>query len=150
VKNMAKQIQNFIATVSIILLVILLGCSALQDPLTPCYISPAVLKYADANGTSLLPWTTLFDAKRVTAKLSYVHSWSQISDQMEYEYLLGIQRFHNAGAEELKATLFSPTGPIGFLLPASLAGTAGALLISKPSDKKKIKDLETKNNKKTT
>jgi len=144
---MAKKIQTLAATVSIVLLVILLGCASFQDALTPCYVSPAVIKYADANETSILPWSTLFDAKRITAKMNFVHAWNQIADRMEYEYLSGIHQFHIAGAEELKTSLFDPTGPLALLIPTSLAATAGALLFSKPTDKKKIKELEIKNNK---
>lgn len=147
---MSPKIQNLIATVSVLLLIVLLGCASFQDALTPCYVSQAVLRYADSNSTSILPWSTLFDAKRITAKMDYVHSWNQISDRMKYEYLSGIHRFHIAGAEELKTSLFDPTGPLALLIPTSLAATAGALLFSKPSDKKKIKDLEIKNNSNNT
>ena len=145
---MSPRIQNLIATVTVFLLIVLLGCASFQDALTPCYISPAVLNYADANGTTILPWTTLFDAKLVMAKMDFRHSWNQLSDRMQYEYLKGITRFHIAGAEELKASVFDPTGPLALLIPTSLAATAGALLFSKPTDKKKIKELEIKNNKK--
>lgn len=144
---MSTKTQNLIVTCSIFLLIVLLGCASFQDAITPCYISPAVIKYSDANGTSILPWTTLFDAKRIEAKMNYVHSWNQIADRMEYEYLSGIHRFHIAGAEELKTSLFDPTGPLALLIPTSLAATAGALLFSKPSDKKKIKELEINQNK---
>ena len=66
---------------------------------------------------------------------------------MRYNYEKGITQFHIAGAEELKAALFSPTGPLALIIPTGLAATAGALLFSKPTDKKKIKELEIKNNK---
>lgn len=147
---MTTKTQNLIVTVSVLLLIVLLGCASFQDALTPCWISPAAIDYADANATSILPWTTLFDAKRISAKMNFVHSWNQIADRMEYEYLSGIHRFHIAGAEELKTSLFDPTGPLALLIPTSLAATAGALLFSKPSDKKKIKELEIQNNQKNT
>ncbi|MBA7477999.1 hypothetical protein ES707_13414 [subsurface metagenome] len=147
---MSTKTQNLIATVTILLLIVLLGCASFQDALTPCYISPAVIDYADANGTSILPWTTLFDAKRIAARMDFVHSWNQTKDRMRYTYLKGITQFHIAGAEELKVSLFSPTGPLALIVPTGLAATAGALLFSKPSDKKKIKELEIKNNSKNT
>lgn len=143
---MSTKTQNLIATLSILLLVILLGCASFQDALTPCWISPSNLNYADANGTSIFPWTTLFDAKRISARMDYVHSWNQLTDRMRYTYEKGLSQFHIAGAEEIKASLFSPTGPLALIVPTGLAATAGALLFSKPSDKKKIKDLEIKNN----
>ena len=78
-------------------------------------------------------------------KMDFKHSWNQIRDSMEYEYVKGVTRFHIGAAEELKATMFSPTGPLALLIPTSLAATAGALLFSKPTDKKKIKELEIAN-----
>ncbi len=147
---MSSKTQNLIATCSIFLLIVILGCASFQDVITPCYISPAVIKYADTNSTSILPWTTLFDAKRVAAKMDFVHAWNQASDRMNYAYLNGISQFHIAGAEELKASLFSPTGPLALIIPTGLAATAGALLFSKPSDKKKIKELETQNSSNNT
>ena len=75
-------------------------------------------------------------------KIDFEHSLKQVSDKLKYDYLKGGMRFYIGAGEETKAALFSPTGPIGMLLPTSLAGTAAALLVSKPSDKKKIKELE--------
>lgn len=143
---MSPKIQNIIAASSIFCLMIILGCASFQEALTPCYIPPAAVEYADANETSILPWTTLFDARRVDMKMDFVHALCQITDRMNYEYLKGITRFHIAAAEELKTTLFSPTGAVGLLMTSALGGTAGALLLSKPGDKKKIKRLEKTNN----
>lgn len=139
---MNAKTQTLISTFSILLLIVILGCASFQDVITPCYISPAVIDYADANGTSILPWTTLFDARRIAAKMDFVHSLRQMSDRIRYTYLKGISQFHIAGAEELKTSLFSPTGPLALIVPTGLAATAGALLFSKPTDKKKIKELE--------
>ncbi|GAI50520.1 unnamed protein product, partial [marine sediment metagenome] len=50
--KMSSKTQNLIATASILLLIVLLGCASLQDVVTPCWISPAVIDYADTNGTS--------------------------------------------------------------------------------------------------
>lgn len=143
---MSTKTQNLIATLSVFCLIVVLGCASFQDVLTPCRVSPAAARYADTNETSILPWTTLFDAKRILMKLDYVHTKTQLTDTLEYEYHKGITRFHEAAGEELKATLFEPTGPIGLLVTSALGGTAGALLLSKPTDKKKIKELEIKNN----
>lgn len=145
---MKSVIHKLIASFSLFALIVILGCSAFQDVLTPAWIPQSALVYADANGPSVLPWTTLFDARRVRAKMAFVHSWNRIKDDIRYEYESGISQFHITGAEQLQAAIFSPTGPIGMLIPASLAGTAGALLFSKPADKKKIKELEVKNNSK--
>lgn len=145
---MSTKTQNLIATSSIFCLIVILGCASFQDVITPCFISPAAMEYADANATSILPWTTLFDARRIARKMDYVHSWNQLKDRIKYDFLRGTTQFHINAAEELQTTLFSPTGPLALLIPTSLAATAGALLFSKPTDKKKIKALEDKKNQK--
>ena len=147
---MSTKTQNLTATLSIFGLLVMLGCATFQAALTPCYVSPAAAEWANTTTNSLFPWTTLFDAQRVEMKLDYVYTMKQITDTLDYEYHKGITRFHKAAGEELRSTLFDPTGPIGMLIPASLAGTAGAFLVSKPSDKKKITELIDKNNSKTS
>lgn len=147
---MTTKTQNILATGSIILLLIVLGCASFQAALTPCYVSPAAAAWADTKTTSIFPWTTLFDAQRVDMKLDYVYTMKQITDTLDYEYHKGITRFHKAAGEELRAALFSPTGPLALIVPTGLAATAGALLFSKPTDKKKIKELEIQNNQNVT
>ena len=147
---MSTKTQNLTATLSIFSLLVMLGCATFQAALTPCYVSPAAAEWANTTTNSLFPWTTLFDAQRVEMKLDYTYAMKQTTDTLDYEYHKGITRFHKAAGEELRSTLFDPTGAIGLLLPASLAGTAGAFLVSKPSNLKKIKELEDKNNSKNT
>ena len=113
----------------------LFGCATVQDVITPCYIPKASVKYANSEATSFLPFTTLFDSKRIQAKMDYVHAVNQVSDKMEYEFLKGLNTFHAEAAEQLQAAMFSPEGPIGLLLPTIFGGTLGALLIKRPGDK---------------
>lgn len=141
---MSKKLQTIIMTVSILGLVILFGGACFQEVITPCWISPISLEYADVNATSILPWTTLFDAKRVDRMVDFKHTWNQATDTLRYKLTKGLNAIHISVGEELKATLFSPTGPIGLMFPA-LSGTAfGTFLLSKPKDKKKIAELERK------
>ncbi len=59
---------------------------------------------------------------------------------------MGITRFHKAAGEELRAALFDPTGPIGLFVTTTLGVSAGGLLLSKPTDRKRIKQLEAEKN----
>lgn len=145
---MTKAIEKIVTSVCVFLLVVILGCAAFQDVLTPAYVHPAVLKYVNANGTSILPWTTLYDAKRIDYKLHFVRAKHKIIDELEYKYLAGASLVSVEAGEELKASLFHPTGPIGLLVTATLGGTVGAVLIPRPKDKKTIKKLEKQNNSK--
>lgn len=139
------KLKKLIIWICILGLVTILGCASFQDAITPCYISPEALEYANEKPTSILPITTLLDAKRVSMKMDYVHSLNQLSDTMYYEFLREVNSFHMGASKKFQAAVFSPIGPIGLLVPTITAGTLGALLISKPDDKKKIKELEEKN-----
>lgn len=141
---MSKKLQTMIVTISILVLAALFGGACIQDVITPCNIPRVSFEYADVNATSFLPWTTLFDAKRVDRMIEFKHVWNQTTDTLRYKLSKSLSTFHIGIAEELKATLFSPTGPIGLMFPM-LGGTAiGTFLLSKPKDKKKIAELEKK------
>lgn len=134
---MSNKLQTVIVAVSIFGLAVFIGCSSVQDGITPCYISPAALDYADTNGTTFMPFTTLWDAKRIDAKMEFVHLSNQVQDKMLYGYLKGVNSFHIEASKEFQAAIFSPTGPIGLLFPTLLGGSLGALLIKRPKDKTK-------------
>ena len=127
-------------------LTIILGCSSFQDAVTPCYISEESIEYADTEPTIFLPFTTLFDARRIGAKMDFIYYRDQLVDKMQYEYLKGVNSFHIGVAEEFQERIFAPEGSIGLLLTTLMGGTLGTVLLSKPEDKKKIKDLEGKVN----
>lgn len=138
---MSKKIQTIIVSVSVLGLAVFLGCAAVQDAIIPCYIFPATLDYAQAEPTTFLPFTTLFDAKRVEMQLDYRHQLNQIKDKLHYGFLKSVGKVHILAAEELQMALFSPTGPIGMAIPAIFGTSIGALLIKRPGDKSK-KELE--------
>lgn len=137
------MIKKLFIWLCILGLTVMIGCSAVQKAVIPCYIPPAALDYADVNEpATFLPFTTLFDAERVDMKVDFVHSYNQVTDKMQYEYVKGLNTFHMSASKRLQTALFSPEGPVGLLLPTLMGGTLGALLISKPNDKKRITELE--------
>ncbi|KKM08284.1 hypothetical protein LCGC14_1725370 [marine sediment metagenome] len=142
-----EKFQTILVSASILGLAIMFGCAAFQDAIVPCYISPDALDYADANATTFLPWTTLFDARRIDRFMDFRHLWIQAEDNLQYNFLKGLNAFHIRGSEELKTILFSPTGPIGLAFPALAGGALGTYLFSKPKDKRKIAELEKENKK---
>lgn len=150
------KIQKFLVTVSILLLVTILGCAAFQDAIVPCYIDPVAIEYANANVPEFLPWTTLWDARKVDEKLDFMHELNQIAcarlmedDNMNWAFLKNTHAVHIQNAEQLKGTVFSPEGPLGLLLPALSGLGIGAFLIPDPKQRNKIKELEGKLNGKT-
>ena len=147
------MLRKSIATVAALLLVLMIGCSAVMDGVTPCYIESEAAIYAGVEDTSeFLPYTTLWDAKKLDNEMDYMHQVNQITiarlledDNVVYSHLKDITTQHNLAAVALQNTIFDPAGPIGMLFPALFAGTAGALLIRRPGDKTKKEFDEVKN-----
>lgn len=131
------KFKKLIIWLCILGLTLIMGCSLVQDAITPCYISEEVIKSVGADLPLIngMPYTSLFDARYVKTK-------------MHYQYLLynNLMTGSIQASEAFQQKLFSPQGPIGLLIPALTAGTLGALLVSKPDDKKKIAELEKKVN----
>jgi len=138
------------------LLIVFFGCSAMMDGVTPCYINEDIKDYTEEPLTSFLPYTTLWDANRLDRVMDFKYlinqkAYERLAEDEGYTYnfLKNDLLISKAGAQELQDTLFDPAGPIGLLLPLIGGGTLGALLLSKPGDKKKIAELE-KNGNSTT
>ncbi len=144
---MSKKLQRLILATAIMGLAIFFGCASMKDLIIPAYIPPASLEYSGSEPTTLLPFTTLFDLKRVDMKMDFVYATSQMTEKLKYKFLKGVNYVHISASEELREAVFSPSGPIALMFPMLLGGTVGSLLISKPEDKKKIKELEKANGK---
>lgn len=130
-------------------LVVVFGCSMVQDAITPCFIEPRAIDYSGEKSTSFVPYTTLLDAERIDSVINYKH----IEKQVEYLYaseadvrlvswIQGRSTLHKAAAQEFKQNFFSPTGPMGLLLAGVPCFGLGAMLISKKSDKDEIARLK--------
>jgi hypothetical protein len=131
------------------MLIAFIGCASMQDAVVPCWIDPAVGEYTEESMTSFLPYTTLWDAKRLKRHMDYKYRINQEmflrdrkDDIMLYGFIDDSIAIGMADAMEFKEAVFSPSSPIGALLPTLLGGTLGAVLISKPGDKKKIDALK--------
>jgi len=152
---MSKRLQKILVTVSVLILVAFFGCAAFQEAVTPAYIEPDAIKYADVNVPTFTPWTSLWDAKyKVDRWMDLRHKEVQLDlvrkiedDDLRYTFLKDVEATHIRSAEELRQNLFSPEGPLGLLIPTILGGTLGALLIPRPGDRKRIAELEKVNGK---
>lgn len=141
-----KWLKSFAVTVSAFGLIVLIGCSAVMDAVTPCYIEPDAGIYAEQDLVSWLPFTTLFDAERVDTKVDLTHQLNQLDllrliedDNIRYGFLKDAAIAHIQGAREFQKTVFSPEGPIGLLGTTIMGGTLGALLINTPKKKENEK-----------
>lgn len=144
---MKKTLLTLIATV---ILVTVLGCSAWLDGITPAFVDPAAIDYANVSPRALpIPgYVSLWDARRIKREMEFMHISEQTriardmeDDQMRYRHLNDAMQTNIASAEELRNTLFSPTGPVS-MLSAALGLGLGAFLIPRRKDAERIKELE--------
>jgi len=140
-KKLAKTIGLMLAVAMIL---ILLGCSSMQDAVTPEWIPKDVGLYTGQPMTSIMPYTTIADAKRLGVWIDYVSTGYQIqferlseNDLRKVANMKKIQRGHHRRAAELKNEMFSPTGTGSILLGMLPAGILGSVLIRRPGDVKK-------------
>jgi len=129
--------QKTLTVLMVMGLAVMFGCSAIQDVLTPTFVDENAAAWANTTTRLLMPYTTLFDAKRVGRAIDYKLTIEKIKGG----YYKGITNIAILAGEEIKATVFSPEGPIGLLLPTLFGGTLGAMLIKRPGDKSK-KEVE--------
>lgn len=148
---MKKLAKAVVLALAVVVILVLLGCAAMQEAVTPCHIDSRMGAYTGEPMTSYMPYTTIADAKRLKEFMAYKSETRQIDfmrlseDDIRYVDLMQkVQRGHLRRAAALKDTLFSPTGPGSILLGMIPALGIGAFAISKPGDKKQIKELEKK------
>ena len=141
--------QKILVLICSAILITVLGCSAWMDGLTPAYIDPVAIEYADANSTVFTPYTSLWDARRIKRELDFKHATNQQAlfrtiedDKTRYAFLNEAMQINISSAEELRDTLFSPTGPVSLLFAAVPGLALGAYLIPRPTDRKRIAELE--------
>lgn len=131
--------QKTLTVLMVMGLAVMFGCSAVQNILTPTYVNEEAAEWAGTTAKSFMPYTMLWDAKRVSRAIDYKLTIEKIKGG----YYKGMTNLSIMAGEELKTTLFSPEGPVGLLLPTLFGGTLGALLVKRPGDKsKKEVDLE--------
>jgi hypothetical protein len=137
--------QKTLTVLMVMALAVMFGCSAFQDVITPTYVNEEAAEWAGVEPKLLMPYTTLFDAKRVGSAIDFKITIEKIKGG----YYKNITNLGILGGEEIKTTLFSPQGPVGLALPMLFGGTLGTLLggayRQRPKDKKRIEELEAKN-----
>jgi len=147
-----SKLQKLLVLISTILLVTILGCSAWQNGLTPAYIDPAAIEYSEMCPKIFTPYTSLWDAYRIQRGLNYQYFLKRIKlgrliedNDARHKFLNNAHLGYMESSEELRDTLFSPTGPLSILFAAIPGLAIGGYLIQRPSDKKRIIELENGN-----
>jgi hypothetical protein len=148
---MSKK-QKIVVVLLGALITFMVGCSALQNVITPAYIDPNAIEYSEVDVPEFLPWTTIWDLDRVERGIEYKHYLEIVRLQREIEdndflknWFKDSLNTSRQDAVELRDNLFSAGGPASILLTALPGLGIGWLALSKPSDKKHITELEKKN-----
>lgn len=132
--------QKLLTFVSAILLLLFVGSSCVQDLIIPTYVDEDAAKWAGVPVNMFLPWSTLWDAKRVALFIQFKKQQYMI----EAGFYENITAISVAGAEEIGDIIFSPNG-LGMILPASLAGVLGVIgggrYVKRPEEKELEKKL---------
>lgn len=116
--------------IAAVVAIVLTGCTAMLDGITPCYIPPSMIKYADVKPTIFLPFTTIWDMQRVRRHIE--KQWTK--ERLQYEFLKGLGGVHLAAATELQVKVMQPA-LMGIIGSSGLA--IGWLGIPRPGDVKK-------------
>lgn len=132
-----KRIHKIIVALVSGLLIIFIGSSCVQDIVTPAYVDKNAAEWANVPTKMLMPYTTLWDAKRVLAAIDFRFA----TEKIKAGYYGSVMSVSIAAGEEFKNFAFSPTGPVGLLTTTVGGGALGAFLIKRPGDKSK-KELE--------
>jgi len=132
------KLQKLLVAVLVSFLAGMIGCVAFQEAITPCYIHPDSIKFADANVPQIMPYTTLADAKYVSERMDYI----QKIGRLNYDYLKENMATNLINAEQFKQTVFSPDGALGALLLAGTGLSIGGLVIRRPQDRRQIEELQ--------
>jgi len=139
---MKKLLQTTIIVLAGLIALVFVGAGCVQDAITPCYISEEAAEWAGVPTKIFLPYTTLWDARRVANALNY--EYDRLG--LEYQYYWGITEGSIQRGEELKNTVFSPTGILAPLLIGAPVFAAGVYGVSKPKDRKRIVEREKNGN----
>lgn len=149
-----KWYEKILILIFICSLLILIGCAAMQDAITPCTIENKTVNYAmqvDPNlrPTSWMPWTTLRDAERIEGLVDYAHIGNQIfyermkeDDSRLFDYITERQSIHKQAAVEFRKEVFTPEGAVGAVMLSGLSILLGKYGFARPSDIREIEKLK--------
>ena len=155
---MKKWIARIGVFVSALVLTVFLGCALFQDAVSPVRIAQGAKEWVgmdDPNENSwferLLPWDSVLLGEQIQAKMELRHEQNQRRLRRELEDEILIFGFWHSGhlnnmqqARDFQQNIFSPTGPLGFLIPAGIGAAAGGMFIPRLAEKKKVKKAEKK------
>jgi len=138
---MKKLLQTIVIVLAGLVTLLFVGAGCMQDIVTPAYINESAAEWANVPTKLFMPYTTLWDAKRVAIAIDYKITIERIKGG----YYKNIINLSVLAGEELKNTIFAPDGLLSLLMIGGPTFAAGSLFVSKPKDKKEIEKLKNGN-----
>ncbi len=142
-----KTLRTLTAAVCLAAFIALMVGCAMQDSVVPCYIDGRIGEYTDANMTSLVPYTTIADAKRLGRELNFVSVekrealLQEIKKDDRFRVFLSDALSGNLiDANALRETLFGANGVVSTTM-GMLGLGAGWMFLKRPGDLRK-EDVE--------
>ncbi len=135
---MKKLLKVILITLVGSISLLFIGAGCIQDLITPAYVNENAAEWANVPPKLLMPYTTLWDAKRLANAIDYKLTIERIKGG----YYKSITNLSILAGEELKNTVFAPDGLLSLLLIGGPTFAIGSFLISKPKDKKEIEALK--------
>ncbi len=134
--------KKLLQTITIVLVgavsLVFIGAGCVQDAVTPAYVNEAAAQWAGVPTKLFLPYTSLWDVKRVAMAIDYKLTIERIKGG----YYKNVTNLSILAGEELKSTVFAPDGLLSLLLIGGPTFAMGSFLISKPKDRKEIEKLK--------
>lgn len=124
-----------------IIALVFVGAGCVQDAVTPAYVSEEAAEWAGVPTKLFLPYTTLWDAKRVFIAINYKLTMAEITAG----HYKNITKLSISAGEELRGVIFNPNGILSLLMVGGPMCALGAYGISKPKDRKEIEALKNGN-----
>jgi len=137
-KKLKKLLQTTVMVLAGIMALVFVGAGCVQDAVTPAYVSEEAAEWANVSTKLFMPYTTLWDAKRLANAIDYKLTIERIKGG----YYKNTTNLSILSGEELKNTIFKPDGLLSLLMIGGPTFAAGSYLISKPKDKKEIEELK--------
>ena len=138
---MKKLLKVVAITLVGMVLLVFIGAGCIQDAVTPTYVDQDAAEWANVPTKLFLPYSTLWDAKRLARAIDYKLTIERIKGG----YYKSITNLSILAGEELKNTVFAPDGLLSLLMIGGPSLALGAYGISKPKDRKQIEELKNGN-----
>ena len=140
-KGLKKLLQTTVIVLAGIMVILFVGAGCIQDVATPTYVDQDAAEWAGVPTHLFLPWSTLWDAKRLERAIDYKLTIERIKGG----YYKSITNLSILAGEELKNTVFAPDGLLSLLMIGGPCLAAGGMFIPRGKDRKEIEALKNGN-----